>query len=127
MKGSTYRRCYCRDPQTGKPLGKACPKLQGSRKHGTYSIRQELPQHDVGSRRAFNRAGYASLKDAQADLDRVRALLAIPDTDDAEGLARIAALLEQIADEKAPLPEVDETRRRFASGQDLSGRLTVGE
>ena len=127
MKGSTYRRCYCRDPETGKPLGKACPKLQGSRKHGTYSIRQELPQHDDGSRRAFNRAGYASLKEAQADLDRVRALLAIPDADDAEGIARIAALLQQIADEKVPLPEVDETRRRFASGQDLSGRLTVGE
>ena len=27
LKGSTYRRCYCRDPKTGKPLGKNCPKL----------------------------------------------------------------------------------------------------
>ncbi|GAA3911819.1 hypothetical protein GCM10023084_74860 [Streptomyces lacrimifluminis] len=42
MKGSTHRRCYCRDPETGKPLGKNCPKLS-SRKHGSYSIRQELP------------------------------------------------------------------------------------
>ncbi|CAM5379661.1 hypothetical protein SRIMM317S_06223 [Streptomyces rimosus subsp. rimosus] len=25
LKGSTHRRCYCRDPHTGKPLGKSCP------------------------------------------------------------------------------------------------------
>ncbi|MEU1277371.1 hypothetical protein [Streptomyces sp. NPDC005805] len=27
MKGSTHRRCYCRDPRTGKPVGKNCLKL----------------------------------------------------------------------------------------------------
>jgi hypothetical protein len=126
VKGSTYRRCYCRDPKAGKPYGKSCPKL-ASRRHGTYSIRQELPNRADGSRRSFNRAGYATLKEAQADLDHVRALLGIPDADDSEGLAQIAELLERIADEKAPLPEVDETRRRFATGQDLNSRLAVGE
>ncbi|MFC4033695.1 tyrosine recombinase XerC [Streptomyces polygonati] len=126
MKGSTYRRCYCRDPHTGKPLGKSCPKLT-TRKHGTYSVRQELPQRPDGTRRAFNRAGYTTLKDAQTDLDRIRALLGIPDADDPEGIEQITDLLERIADEKAPLPDVDEVRRRFRSGQDLTGRLTVGE
>src|SRR4051812_16771171 len=102
MKGSTYRRCYCRDAVTGKPLGKSCPKL-ATRKHGTYSIRQELPQRADGSRRAFNRAGYTTLKEAQTDLDRIRALLSVPDADDPEGVEQITGLLEQIADEKAPL------------------------
>ncbi|WP_269855187.1 tyrosine-type recombinase/integrase [Streptomyces sp. RPT161] len=126
MKGSTHRRCYCRDPKTGKPLGKSCPKL-ASRKHGSYSIRQELPPREEGSRRSFSRAGYESLKAAQADLDHVRALLGLADADDPEGVALIAAMLEEVGAEKTPLPDVEETRRRLKSGQDLIGRLTVGE
>ena len=126
MKGSTHRRCYCRDPKTGKPLGKKCPKLT-SRKHGTYSIRQELPPRQDDTRRSFSRAGYDSLKAAQTDLDHVRALLGIPDADDAEGTALITDMLEEVADEKSPLPDIEETRRRLKSGQDLVGRLTVAE
>jgi integrase len=126
LKGSTHRRCYCRDPRTGKPLGKSCPKLAG-RKHGSYSIRQELPPREDGMRRSFSRAGYGSLKDAQADLDHVRALLGLVDSDDPEGVTLVAAMLEEVGDEKTPLPDVEETRRRLKSGQDLIGRLTVGE
>jgi integrase len=126
MKGSTYRRCYCRDAHTGKPLGKTCPLLAG-RKHGSYSIRQELPNRADGTRRAFNRAGYTSLKSAQADLDHVRGLLALAKSDDPEGLALIADLLAQVAEEKAPLPDIDETRQRLATGQDLFNRITVGD
>ncbi|MCS0638873.1 tyrosine-type recombinase/integrase [Streptomyces sp. LP05-1] len=126
MKGSTHRRCYCRDPHTGKPLGKKCPKLAG-RKHGSYSIRQELPPREDGTRRSFSRAGYESLKAAQADLDHVRALLALADTDDPDSLQRLVTLLEEVGDEKAPLPEVEETRRRLRAGLGLRGKLTVGE
>ncbi|MGW3560456.1 tyrosine-type recombinase/integrase [Streptomyces sp. NPDC000963] len=126
MKGSTHRRCYCRDPHTGKPLGKKCPKLAG-RKHGSYSIRQELPPREDGTRRSFSRAGYESLKAAQADLDHVRALLALADTDDPDSLQRLVTLLEEVGDEKAPLPEIEETRRRLRAGLGLRGRLTVGE
>lgn len=126
MKGSTHRRCYCRDPKTGKPLGKKCPKL-ASRKHGSYSIRQELPPDENGTRRSFSRAGYTSLKAAQADLDHVRALIALADSDDPEGLDLIATMLEEVGAEKSPLPDIEETRRRLRSGQDLIGRLTVGE
>ncbi|MBD3550688.1 tyrosine recombinase XerC [Streptomyces sp. SP18CM02] len=126
MKGSTHRRCYCRDPHTGKPLGKKCPKLT-SRKHGSYSIRQELPPREAGTRRSFSRAGYDSLKAAQADLDHVRALLALADTDDPDSLQRLVTLLEEVGDEKAPLPDVEETRRRLRAGLGLRGSLTVGE
>ncbi|MFI1713420.1 tyrosine recombinase XerC [Streptomyces litmocidini] len=126
MKGSTHRRCYCRDPHTGKPLGKNCPKLAG-RKHGSYSIRQELPPREDGTRRSFSRAGYETLKEAQADLDHVRSLLALADADDPDSLQRLVTLLEEIADEKAPLPEIEETRRRLRAGLGLRGSLTVGE
>ncbi|MEV0277822.1 site-specific integrase [Streptomyces sp. NPDC050610] len=126
MKGSTHRRCYCRDPHTGKPLGKKCPKLT-NRKHGTYSVRQELPPREDGTRRSFSRAGYDSLKAAQADLDHVRALLGLADSDDVEGLGQIAELLEKVAEEKAPLPDIDSTRRRLSHGLDLTSRITVGD
>ncbi|WP_406861454.1 site-specific integrase [Streptomyces sp. HUAS MG47] len=126
MKGSTHRRCYCRDPHTGKPLGKNCPKLS-SRKHGSYSIRQELPPREDGTRRSFSRAGYETLKEAQADLDHVRALLGLAESDDPEALAQIAQLLETVAAEKAPLPNIESTRRRLSHGLDLISRLTVGE
>ncbi|WP_434593900.1 tyrosine-type recombinase/integrase [Streptomyces sp. A5-4] len=126
MKGSTYRRCSCRDSKTGKELGVACPR-RNSRNHCTYSIRQELPSREDGSRRSFARGGYASLKAAQADLDHFRALLGLTDTDDPEGTELIAAMLTEVSSEKAPLPDVEETRRRLNSGQDLIGSLTVAE
>ncbi|WP_328561366.1 site-specific integrase [Streptomyces coelicoflavus] len=126
MKGSTHRRCYCRDPHTGKPLGKKCPKLS-SRKHGSYSIRQELPPCEDGTRRSFSRAGYESLKDAQADLDHVRSLLALAEKDDLDSLQRLVTMLDEISTEKAPLPALEETRRRLRAGLALRGNLTVGE
>ncbi|MEU9111182.1 tyrosine-type recombinase/integrase [Streptomyces sp. NPDC048483] len=126
MKGSTYRRCSCRDPKTGKELGTACPK-RNSRNHCTYSIRQELPPREDGSRRSFARGGYDSRKAAQADLDHVRALLALAESDDPEGTELIAAMLSEVSREKAPLPDVEETRRRLNAGQDLIGSLTMSE
>ncbi|WNZ10538.1 site-specific integrase [Streptomyces sp. 11x1] len=126
MKGSTYRRCSCRDPKTGKELGTSCPK-RNSRNHCTCSIRQELPPHEDGSRRSFARGGYASLKAAQADLDHVRALLGLAEPDDPEGVQLIAEMLAEVSRDKLPLPDVEETRRRLNAGQDLVGSLTVGE
>ncbi|MFB7338558.1 tyrosine-type recombinase/integrase [Streptomyces hydrogenans] len=126
MKGSTYRRCSCRDPKTGKELGASCPK-RNSRNHCTYSIRQELPPREDGSRRSFARGGYGSLKAAQADLDHARALLGLAEVDDPEGVQLVAAMLAEVSGEKLPLPEVEETRRRLRAGQDLIGSLTVAE
>lgn len=126
MKGSTHRRCYCRDLKTGKPLGENCPK-RANRRHGSYSIRQELPSREDGTRRSFNRGGYTALKEAQAELDHVRALLGLADSDDADSVSRLVAMLEEVVTEKAPLPSVEETRRRLNAGIALRGSLTVGE
>lgn len=126
MKGSTYRRCYCRG-EDGKPLGKACPLLS-SRRHGVHAVRQELPARADGSRRSFSRSGYGSAKEAQDALDQVRALLAIPDGDDEEGQIAVGDLLEAVSkDKRAPLPDLEDTRRRIRTGQSLTSRTTVGE
>ncbi|GAA2985022.1 site-specific integrase [Streptomyces fulvorobeus] len=126
MKGSTYRRCYCRSTD-GTALGKSCPQLS-SRRHGVYAVRQELPARGDGTRRSFSRSGYDTAKKAQEDLDRVRALLDLPDGDDADGQVRIGDLLENVSkDKKAPLPDLEQTRRRFRAGQSLTSKLTVGD
>jgi integrase len=126
VKGSTYRRCYCRD-EDGRQLGKACQKLT-SRKHGTWALRQELPPREDGTRRSFSRAGYETAKDAQGDLDKVRALLDIPDSDDVDGQVHIGDLLETVSkDKKAPLPDLAETKRRLVHGQKLTSTMTVSD
>lgn len=126
MKGSTFRRCACRNPETGRQYGQACPKFRQKR-HGLWALRQELPPREDGTRRTFRRGGYASATDAQSDLDKVRALLALPEEDDDEGRARIAELLEQIAKDRSPLPDLEETRRKLNRGQSLTSRMTVSE
>jgi integrase len=126
MKGSTYRRCYCRGDD-GRPLGKACPQLS-SRRHGVYAVRQELPARADGSRRSFNRSGYESAKKAQETLDKVRALLDLPAEDDAEGQVLVGDLLEAASkNKKSALPDVEKTRKRLHRGHELAPGRTVGE
>ncbi|MFE1770245.1 tyrosine-type recombinase/integrase [Streptomyces sp. NPDC059008] len=126
MNGSTTKRCYCRSKETGKPLGAACPKLN-QRTHGVWSVRQELPPNKDGERRLFRRAGYDTKTDAQDDLDKVRALLNIAGKDDTEGRCRIGDMLETVSASKDPIPDYDETKRKFATGQSLTQHLTIGE
>ncbi len=126
MKGSTFRRCACRNPETGKQYGQACPKLSNKR-HGQWNIRQELPPREDGTRRTFRRSGYATKADAQTDLDKVRGLLSLPDANDPEGDVRIGDLLEDVGAKKEEIPEYEETARKFRTGQSLTAHTTVGE
>lgn len=57
----------------------------------------------------------------------MRALIGLADTDDPDSVQRITQLLEQLAAEKAPLPDTEETRRRLKAGLDLRSSTTVGE
>ena len=126
MTGSTFRRCACRNPETGKQYGQSCPKLSNKR-HGLWNIRQELPTDKDGNRRTFRRSGYATKSEAQSDLDKLRALLTIPGEDDPDGRLRIGDLLESVSAKKEAIPDYEETNRRFSTGQSLTARLTVGE
>lgn len=46
-----YRECGCRDPQTGRRLGRACPKLGTVKGHGAWYVRYEAPRSTGGRRR----------------------------------------------------------------------------
>lgn len=70
MKGSTFRRCGCRDPKTGRkyPEGK-CPRL-GSRKradrdHGNWWGRFDAPRGADGKRRQIRIGPYDHEKEAE--------------------------------------------------------------
>ena len=124
--GSITRRCTCRNPETGLLYGVNCPQLK-KKGHATWSIRQELNPTINGERRMFRRRGYATAEDAQAALDLVRALLAIPDDDDCEGMENISTLLAHVCANKEPIPDYEETKKRLRTGQVLTGSITVGE
>ena len=124
--GSTYRRCSCRDPRTGRGLGSACPKLSG-RRHGVWYYRLELPPDAAGVRRPRRRGGFASQADAQAELDRARALLALPAGDDRHAVTVVGDLLENAITSGDPLPPAEEVRRRLHTGVDAADLPTVAE
>lgn len=50
-----------------------------------------------------------------------------PVDDDAEGRTRIGDLLESVASHKESIPDYEETKRKFSSGQSLAVHTTVGE
>lgn len=79
-----------------------------------------------GKRRQFQRTGYDGLKEAQADLSRVQALLDLaPDDPDAQ--RRVGDLLVELMATRAPIPEPAEVFRRIGAGVPLNGSTTVGE
>jgi hypothetical protein len=65
LKGSTFRRCGCRD-ETGRQLGKTCPKLAG-RRHGSWFYVLELPPIN-GKRQQLRRGGFRTQREAEAAL-----------------------------------------------------------
>jgi integrase len=71
MRGSTFKRCACRD-ESGRQLGKACPRL-GQKRHGTWYLVMGLPAGPDGKRRQLKRGGFATKAEAEAELDRLRA------------------------------------------------------
>lgn len=122
--GGVSRRCECRSPD-GKLLDAKCPLL-AKKNHGRPQIHQELPPRANGSRRRFRRTGYESVTKAQADLDRIRAILDLIG-EDTETSLLVGDLLEQTASSGADLPEVEDVKRKISVGVELDGKLTVGE
>jgi integrase len=77
VKGSTYKRCKCRDDD-GKELGAACPKLKRkgtnawSSTHGTWYYRLELDAGPGGKRRTIRRGGFETSDDVEEALDEAK-------------------------------------------------------
>ncbi|XVV34915.1 site-specific integrase [Streptomyces sp. CA-100214] len=125
--GSITKRCECRG-EDAKRLGKDCPKLE-KKNHGTYQLQQETPPKADGTRRIFRRTGYTTVKDAQSDLDKVRAILDLIEEgdDDQQRATQIGDLLGQVSSDRAPIPEAAEVKRRLAAGVELVSTMTLGE
>ncbi len=116
MKGSTFKRCGCRDPRTGRRLGQSCPQLRRagggwSRGHGHWHWQVELPPRGDGARRPLRHGTYPSQTDADAVLDAIRAALAVPDPADAAALRAVGDLIETAVKADEPIPDPDAIRR----------------
>ncbi|WP_339156078.1 tyrosine-type recombinase/integrase [Actinomadura luteofluorescens] len=68
MRGTTYKRCGCRNPETGEkyPAGK-CPKLV-NRDHGAWWARYDAPAGSSGRRRQPTVGPFKTKKAAQQEL-----------------------------------------------------------
>jgi integrase len=51
MRGSVYQRCFCRDPQTRRALGRKCPKLKTKGHAAGWFFRYDAPRGPDSTRR----------------------------------------------------------------------------
>ncbi len=123
MNGTTYKRCGCRDPQTGRQLNGACPKLK-NRGHGRYGYVARIPTS--GGEWQLRRAVSEYKRDAVAELEQVSRLLDLARGDD-----HLAALIGDMIRDKTlrggALPTTEEVDRRLGAGRDLERSMTTGE
>jgi hypothetical protein len=75
--GSVYRRCGCRDENTGRLLGARCLGLR-SPAHGSWYFSADLPSA-AGQRRRVRRGGFATRAAAAAAVEALASLAAAPE------------------------------------------------
>ncbi|GAB3849466.1 tyrosine-type recombinase/integrase [Micromonospora andamanensis] len=133
MSGSTYKRCRCRN-EAGRELGAKCPSLRRkdgawNPRHGQWYFRAELPVVHGAQRKVMKRGGYATQTEADSVRQQIELLLAIPEAGVTGDQARqdILTAIGRAFTKKQPLPNYDETRRRFQSGQIINGDMLVGQ
>ncbi|GGM09990.1 site-specific integrase [Micromonospora yangpuensis] len=129
--GSIFKRCGCRHPDTGKPLGNDCPKLRRANRswssdHGHWAYQLELPPTTDGGRRQLRRSSFPTRRAAADELDHARDLLALANGD-RRRRTEIADLLQTAVRAKRPLPEVDRIRQRLRGDGALADMPTVAE
>lgn len=132
QEGVTFKRCGCRDPHTGRPMGPACPGLRRGRaswstSHGRWYYRLELPPGPGSKRRRLERGGFDSHRHAKAELAHAASLLALADPTDPHHLEEVIALLAAARRTHGPLPTPEEVRRRLGAGVPLDQLLTVAD
>jgi hypothetical protein len=118
MKFSTHPVCGCTDPETGKQLGSKCPKLYRPNgtwnpRHGTMGWAARIPA--TGGTRLVRRYGYPSGKTAGQAAEHAGRLLDL--APDEITRAKIGDLIIE-AKRGAPLPAVEDVRRRLGLGLD---------
>jgi integrase len=67
-----FKRCGCREKESGRQLGGRCPRLP-RHGHGSWYLAAELPAGPDGRRRRVRLGGYPTRPDAEAMLARLQA------------------------------------------------------
>jgi integrase len=131
MAGSTFKRCGCRDLNSGRLLGRSCPQLRrGDRwnsKHGSWQYQVDLPPGPDGKRRTLRQGPFNSQQEADQARSHVLRLLGLPDPDDVDGREQVVQVIRRAVRMKSPLPSVEEIRRRLVTGNAVVALPTVGE
>jgi hypothetical protein len=128
--GTTFKRCSCRDPGTGKRLGAKCGKLRRpngawSSEHGAWYYQLELPATDDGRRRNPLRHGsFPTQTAAEAELGQIRELLAIGGGDQ-RLRGEIADVIVTARRARHALPDADEVRRKVRAGRELGTQILL--
>lgn len=115
MKGYTFKRCSCKDPDTGRERGRKCPDLT-KKGHGTYGYSIKI--ETSGGRRELRRLGFTTLGRAEATLEHIRDLVKLAGPDDTRTRKKIGDLLIERTKRGGELPAVDDVRRRLGLGRD---------
>ena len=68
MRGSVYQRCFCRDPDTRRALGRKCPKLKVKGHAAGWFFRYDAPRSPDGKRRRPEVGPFPTQKAAQEEL-----------------------------------------------------------
>jgi integrase len=68
MKGSVYQRCFCRDLQTRRPLGRKCPLLKKKGHAAGWFFRYDAPRASDEKRRQPEVGPFPTKKAAEEDL-----------------------------------------------------------
>jgi integrase len=129
--GRTFKRCSCRDPETGRRLETKCPKLrradgQWSPRHGSWSYQLELPATLDGKRRnPLRRGGFTTQTAAEEDLAKAQELLAI--SNDARVQNKIVELVLDTVKKTRELPDAEMVRKKVRAGQQLNRKILLGD
>jgi len=121
--GSTFKRCGCTDPVTGKQLAAKCPDLD-KRRHGTWCYRVRLDT--TSGRRQLFRSGFARETDAKAVLDQITELVKLAG-DDAKACRKIGDMIADKTTRGGQLPDVRDVQRRLGLRRELDASETFGE
>ena len=68
MRGSVYPRCFCRDPETRRPLGRKCPKLRSKGHAAGWFFRYDAPRVTGEKRRQPEVGPFPTQKAAEEEL-----------------------------------------------------------
>jgi integrase len=122
-KWSTPKRCYCKDPETGRDMGRTCPKLK-DRHHGVRGFSTRIPTSSAT--RELRRFGFATVGEADSAARHVWDLLGLARGDDATQ-CRIGDLIWEKTRRGGDLPSVEDVRRRLGLRRDLDTSESFGD